>query len=398
MKWQGLIQLMIVLGMVLISGCQGTSPDEQQLTAQTTDNAYDPTIEASETPIAESPYEETLDPYGESTEDPYALSTDDPYYSSTEAPYFDSTEEPYEYPTEIPDLGPWGTAERPIAMGMIYEDQVVQEPRAAEFVQYLADQTGLVFQVVPYTDSSELLTAMQQGLVAFAWMQPLTYLYAYQNNIATVQLITRNFGVSAYGTQILVRSDSGFTTYYDPKTNSSRTFSGTAMLQLAGNRPCFIDESSLAGYIVPMGLLKQSNIEFKEPVIIRTNASLIRALYAGGICDFGATFAISGDPRTSTSIQNDLPDVMKKVVILWRSEAIIPTMNVSISNLVDLELSNKITEAILLFSATSQGPLILSEMTTYQIEALEPISVDAYYELESLVNMSGVDLSLYLGN
>jgi len=39
---------------------------------------------------------------------------------------------------------------------------------------------------------------------------------------------------------------------------------------------------------------------------------VVRALYVKGICDFGATYALAGDPRTASAVVVDLPDVQDK--------------------------------------------------------------------------------------
>lgn len=314
-----------------------------------------------------------------------------PSYDST------ATTTPTPIPTATPIPAPLGEPDNPVVLGMVYTNQEVQEPAAVQFLQYLADQTGLVYQISLFENTFDMLAAMDTGNVTFAFMQPLTYIYAHQNEVATVKMITRSFGVTAFGTQLLVKSDSGFTTYFDEENEKNLTDSPGAVTQFSGKRPCFIDETSVSGTIVPMGLLAEAGVVFSDPVYMLSNTSVIRALYIGGICDFGATYAISSDPRTSTSQLEDLPDVMEKIQVVWRSDAIIPTLNFSFANKSNPEVTSKIVELIKEYAKLETGPQALSDMTGYQLEGVEDASDSLYTRLTQLVTASGIDLVSYLG-
>ena len=298
-------------------------------------------------------------------------------------------------PTPTP--GPQGSAENPIVLGMVYADQTSQESAANEFLQYLADNTGLVFQVTPFDNTFDLLAGMDAGNVTFAYMQPLTYLYAYRNEVATIQLITRSFAVTAMGTQFLVSSDSTFSAYFDEEAGKNTVDINQALGQFSGYRPCFVDKMSASGSVVPVGMLTEVGATFSEPVYLLSNTAVIRALYIGGICDFGVTYAISSDPRTSPSLLEELPDVMEKVVIAWRSDAIIPTLNVAFANKSNNEITAKIVAAIEAFSLTENGPAVLTALTAYQVDAVEKADNTIYTALNKLVDDGNIDLVSYLG-
>ncbi len=72
--------------------------------------------------------------------------------------------------------------------------------------------------------------------------------------------------------------------------------------------------------------------------------AVVRAVYAKGICDFGAVFI---DARTSSAIQKDLPDVMDKVVVIYKSEPFIPNDTVSFAPDVPDDMRAKIVAALL---------------------------------------------------
>ncbi len=300
-------------------------------------------------------------------------------------------------PTPTPIPVPLGKPENPVVLGVVYTKQDVQEPAAIEFLQFLADQSGLVFQISQFENHFDLLAAMDSGKVTFAFMQPLTYIYAQKNEVATVRMITRSFGGTAFGTQILVNADAGFSTYFDEEDEKNTADSPAAMGQFAGLRPCFTDETSISGAVAPMGLLLGAGADFLEPVYMLSNTSVIRALYVGGICDFGATYAISSDPRTSTTQLEDLSDVTEKVKVVWRSDAIIPTLNVTFSNKSSPDVSSRVVELTLEYANLENGTLVLSNLTDYQIEGIEEASDALYTRLTQLVDASGIDLVAYLG-
>lgn len=320
------------------------------------------------------------------------------YVSPTPSPTAtaENTATPTEQFTPTPIPPPLGLASNPIVLGIVYTDQAVQEPAAIEFLQYLADQTGYVFKITVFENTFDLLAGMDAGTVTFAFMQPLTYIYAHNNDVATVKLITRSFGVTAFGTQILAKADSGFTAYYNEETEKNSADAGSALNQFYGKRPCFVDETSLSGAIFPFALLAQNAVEYTEPVYAHSNTAVIRALYIGGVCDFGATYAITSDPRTSSELE-DLGDAMDKIVVVWRSDAIIPTLNISFTNKSNPEVTTNVAESIQDFSVSETGIIVLTSLTGTQVEAMETASDALYASLSQILEASGIDLLPYLG-
>lgn len=320
------------------------------------------------------------------------------YVSPTPSPTatLENTATPTQQFTPTPIPPPLGLASNPVVLGIIYSDQAVQEPAAIEFLQYLADQTGYVFKISVFENTFDLLAGMDAGTVTFAFMQPITYIYAHNNDVATVKLITRSFGVTAFGTQILAKADSGFAAYYNEETEKNSADAGSALNQFYGKRPCFVDETSLSGAILPFSLLTQNAVEYSEPVYVHSNTAVIRALYIGGVCDFGATYAITSDPRTSSDLE-DLGDAMEKVVVVWRSDAIIPTLNISFTNKSNPEVTANVAKSIQEFSNQETGIIVLTSLTGTQVEAMETASDALYTSLSQILEGSGIDLLPYLG-
>jgi len=129
-----------------------------------------------------------------------------------------------------------------------------------------------------------------------------------------------------------------------------------------------------------------------EPSYTNSTTANIRALYVKGVCDFTGTYALSGDPRTASAITTDLPDVMQQIIIIWRSDALIPNLSLSFSNKLDLPLQKQLQEALIALSRTPEGLKLLSDANAYSIEALEPTEDTAYDELRSLLEIQKVNL------
>ncbi|MBI3361055.1 MAG: PhnD/SsuA/transferrin family substrate-binding protein, partial [Chloroflexi bacterium] len=131
--------------------------------------------------------------------------------------------------------------------------------------------------------------------------------------------------------------------------------------------------------------------ELKPAVYAQVHTQVVRAVYAGGICDFGATFV---DARTSSALQKDLPDVMDKVVVVYQTPNLIPNDNMSYAPDMPKELRDKITAAMLKIAGTEDGKKALQDL--YQIGGLVQVDDTAYDEFRSYLEASGVDLSKYV--
>jgi len=62
-------------------------------------------------------------------------------------------------------------------------------------------------------------------------------------------------------------------------------------------------------------------VQVLAPAFVAGHPTVVRAVYAGGICDFGATYI---DARVYPGLEDKYPDIMKKVVVIWQIPPIIP--------------------------------------------------------------------------
>ncbi len=242
-------------------------------------------------------------------------------------------------PTPTPPSKPVGTAENPIIIAHIVDSnaQSIQD-LGQPLVDQLMLDTNLEISYVVYDDPKLAFSDLRTDKIHFIWLQPLTYLAAYQRDLISPIFVINHFGIYSYGTQFLANKSSGFIKYFDNVTNENTTTAESALRQLDGKRPCWTDPSSLSGTIVPFGILAKNGIQFLPPTYLQTHPAVVRALYIKGICDFGATFAYLGDPRTSSQVISDLPDALSQIEILWRSDAVIPSLSFNASNKISPEI------------------------------------------------------------
>ncbi len=302
-------------------------------------------------------------------------------------------------PTLTPTPIPLGRPENPFVIGLVDQNDDPQMNAAAnELALQISNLSGLSVRGLVYPSYQTLLDDLSFGKVHITWLPPLTYLFASQRGLAEVALLTNQFGVYFYGTQFLANVESNFTPFHDPISGLNQVDAPTALSQFQDMRPCLVEPRSAAGYILPAGLLRQSGVTTAPAVITQTHPAVVRALYVKGICDFGATYAISGDPRTALSVQQDLPAATSRVIIIWRSDPVIPNLNLSFIAGLSESDRQALSTAFLDLSRTPMGKGLLSLSTGNQIEEMKAVNDEVYAQLRSAVEVLGLDLRETIGN
>ena len=166
----------------------------------------------------------------------------------------------------------------------------------------------------------------------------------------------------------------------------------SALQQFSGTRPCFTNSESIPGFIVPSGLLANTSTPTLDPVFTYNYNAVIRALYIGGICDFGVTYAYTGDPLTSSDILSNLPDAQSLINIVWRSDSLIPNLNLSASPNLPVFIRFRIGEAMLNIADSPDGLYLISNALNYQVEALRSVEDHFYNPLRSAILPLDLDL------
>jgi phosphonate transport system substrate-binding protein len=183
-----------------------------------------------------------------------------------------------------------------------------------------------------------------------------------------------NAGEKAYGAQFIARAEAGFQSYFDAHSGENTADAATALSQLRDKKPCWPDENSPSGYVIPSGVLAQNDIPLRTPAILQGQPTVVRAVYVGGICDFGATYI---DARTFPAVLDEYPGVLDQVEVIWRIPPVIPYEVLVIAHDLSPEIAQAIRDALFRISGMSAGRQVLGQ--AYGIEEWERIT-DVFYE------------------
>ena len=115
---------------------------------------------------------------------------------------------------------------------------------------------------------------------------------------------------------------------------------------------------------------------------------MVRSVYLGGICDFGATYI---DARKFPSLEDQYPDLIEQVIVVWKIPEIIPYSVLAYSTNMPQPMRDLFANTIPAIMQTDAGKAAFK--TSYDIEELLPVN-DAYYaEFHEYVDGSRLDLS-----
>jgi phosphonate transport system substrate-binding protein len=284
---------------------------------------------------------------------------------------------------------PPGSEKNPLILALSPSPRA--DPDVIEAGKFLAAQievaTGYkVVTVVPPSES-DLVQAFGINNADIAVLSPFAYLLASQNGDVWAGLGSARSGEAFYAAQFLVAADSEFTSYFDPLKDENSAAADVALAQFADMKPCWTDESSPSGYVVPAGFLAAQGVRARAPAFVAGHPTVIRALYAGGICDFGATYV---DARDFPGLQDEFPDLMKKVVVVWRIPPIIPYDSIVFASDLPLEMRRVLLRVFVDIMSTADGKSALRKV--YGIEALQVVEDSQFEEFRKYVKASGLVL------
>lgn len=244
--------------------------------------------------------------------------------------------------------------------------------------------TGYTFQSVVATSYAGVIEAMGAGRADIGWLSTFSYVIAHQKYGVEVRLVTVRFGLPYYRAEIITQAGSGIASVAD----------------LRGKRFAFVDPASTSGYLFPVAGLKKAGYDpasfFGQTVFAGSHNNVVLAVYQGRV-DAGAVYE---DARGT--VQKSLPDVMEKVKVIWKSDPI-PNDTVSVRRDLPVDVTDRVTKALLRFSATPAGLDALKSL--YEIEALADYTLlvtkysihvpnlDAFYNpVRDVARYAGVNL------
>jgi len=151
------------------------------------------------------------------------------------------------------------------------------------------ERTGYEVVTVIPDSYAALVDALGKGNAHIVLLDPFSYELAYQKGLVQAAFAVVKDGKTAYGAQFIASRKGGFKSYFDPLTKTNTADAPQALKQFAGKKPCWTDETSASGYVVPLGYLNKNQIQTQPAAFVQGHPTVVRSIYVGGICDFGAT-------------------------------------------------------------------------------------------------------------
>jgi phosphonate transport system substrate-binding protein len=254
-------------------------------------------------------------------------------------------------------------------------------------IAHLEKSTGYQFTTIAPTSESDLIHRFQNGNAQIGVLSPFGYLLASENGSVDAAFARQQSGNAFYGAQFIVRNDAGFLPYFDSVKNENTADASTALAQFQNKKPCWADPLSPSGYVVPLGFLAEAGVQTADPAFVAGQPTVVRAVYAQGVCDFGATYI---DARTYPGLQDAFPDVLTKVIVVWRTPNIIPYETLVFASNMDNDMRRILVRAFVDAMDTSDGSLAMQ--TIYGIAAMQVAQDGQYQDFRKVVKASGLDL------
>jgi len=308
------------------------------------------------------------------------------FATPTATPTLTPTLSPTQAPLSTPEPG---TEQNPLILALAPNPRPTDAVISAGDVlaAYLEERTGYRIVTIVPTSEEALVDALSKGNAHIASLSPYGFVLAYGNNSVSALLARVRNGEVFYGAQIIINRESAFTAYFDEARGENTTDDITVLRQFSDKKPCWSDEVSPSGYVVPLGLLNQAQVTTRTGAFLAGQPSVVRGVYAADICDFGATFV---DARTSPILEADYPDVMDRIRVAWRIPQIIPYENISMSSSLPFEMRRSFQRAFIDFATTPEGKAAMQ--TIYGFDEVQPVEDAAYAEFIKYVNASGLNL------
>lgn len=283
-----------------------------------------------------------------------------------------------------------GLAENPLILALPPGASSQAQIDAAKVIaSQFTERTGYVVVTVIPDSFASLVESLEKGNVHIALLEPYAYELAYQKGLVHAAYAVLREGEGKYGSQFLASRRGGFTSYFDEGTDENvEEEASVALAQFEGKKPCWSDETSPSGYVIPLGYLNENQIVTKPPAFVGGHPTVVRSLYASGICDFGATYI---DARKFPSLEDEFPDLIEQVIVVWQIPAIIPYEVLAFSSAMPPGMRELFAGLIPAILQTDAGKAAFK--TAYDIDELEAVNDGYYADFRLYLHASGVDLT-----
>jgi phosphonate transport system substrate-binding protein len=311
-----------------------------------------------------------------------------------------NTPQPTQTPSSTPAFSPTDTVPAPfspVELGLAENPLILALPPSANSAEQIeaakviaaqfTQRTGYTVVTIVPVSYTELVDDLEKGNAHIVLLDPYAYELAYQQGSVNAAYGVMKDGESLYGSQFLATGKGGFQSYYDDVSEENTEDAAIALTQFADKKPCWSDETSASGYVIPLGYLNNNRIVTKPAAFVQGHPTVVRSLYASGICDFGATYV---DAREFPSLEDEFPDLMEQVIVVWRIPEIIPYDILAFSSSMPEEMRTLFSTQIAAILQTDEGRAAFK--TAYDIEELQVVNDGFYSEFRKYLLESAIDL------
>lgn len=271
-----------------------------------------------------------------------------------------------------------GTRNNPIKLYFTPSvDADVIASNSREFIQFLEEETGYYFTTGIPTSYVAVVEALGSARADIGVMNSFGYLMANERYGATARLKVIRHGVDYYQGQIIAHVDSGINEVKD----------------LEGRRFAFTDPSSTSGYMFPLKIINEANVNLGNTTFANKHDSVVIMVYQRQV-DAGATYysapASDGTIRDARErVKTQFPDIEEKVKIIAITEPIANDPFVFRKDMPEEVIENFI-QAVKKFMATPGGERIFREI--YSVEGLVRTTDAEYNHLRETIKALGLDV------
>lgn len=274
--------------------------------------------------------------------------------------------------TSCQNEAPLGSQDNPVKLYFTPSvDAETITTNSKEFIQFLEEETGLYFETGIPTNYVAVVEAFGSGRADIGAMNSFGYLMAHEKYGTKALLRVIRHGVDYYQGQIVAHVDSGIESVED----------------LDGKSFAFTDPSSTSGYMFPLKMMKEANVDLDNEVFAMKHDNVITMIYQGQV-DAGATYYSAPDEQGNIRdarqrVKTQFPDVEDKVKIIAITDKI-PNDPFVFRKDLPKEVSDKFIKAIKKFIETEQGKEIFRNI--YSVDGLIDATDADYIPLQKMID------------
>lgn len=274
--------------------------------------------------------------------------------------------------------GPVGSENNPVKLYFVPSvDAKVIEDNSKIFKDYLEKTTGYKFEVSSPQSYIAVVEAFGTDRADIAALNTFGYVLAHEKYGAEAKLIVIRHGSATYQAQFIAKEGGNIKSVAD----------------FAGKKVAFVDPASTSGYLLPLKVLKDKNIQPSETVFAGKHDNVVSMVYQGQ-ADGGATFY---SPPAEGEIQDarrlvkaQYPDVEKRVKIVDLTDPIPNDPIVFRKGLPD-DVKKKVADAFVSFVGTPEGKDAFKKI--YGVDAIKVSSDEEFEPVRKMLKALGQNAS-----